>query len=98
MMRNTWQWFALIAVPARTLAAQPVAVTNDATRTAQPVAKLLFGGFMEPAPPPSGGFGRRGPQRRWTPVGARHRPVGHQAPHRIAVPPSSMTVYEFEVR
>jgi hypothetical protein len=70
MMRNTWQWFALIAVPARTLAAQPVAVTNDATRTAQPVAKLLFGGFMEPAPPPSGGFGPRGPQRRWMPVGA----------------------------
>jgi hypothetical protein len=70
MMRNTWQWFALIAVPARTLAAQPVAVTIDANRTAQPVTKPLFGGFMEPAPPPWGGFGRRGPQRRWMPVGA----------------------------
>ena len=93
MIRNIWQRFAPIAVLAATLAAQPVAVTIDATRTAQPITRLMFGGFMEPAttqvwaemladrkffneinskptPPPSGGFGRRGPQRRWMPVGA----------------------------
>lgn len=92
-MRNTWHWFALIAVLVRTSAAQPVAVTIDASRTGQPITKLMFGGFMEPAttqvwaemlsdrkffnaitskpaPAPLGGFGRRGPQRRWMPVGA----------------------------
>jgi alpha-L-arabinofuranosidase len=75
-------------------AAQPVGATIDATRTGQPITKLIFGGFMEPAatgvwsemlsdrkffneitstPPPAagrGGFGMRGPQRRWMPVGA----------------------------
>ena len=92
-MRNTWQWFVLVAVLSKTSAAQPVAVTIDATRTGQPITKLMFGGFMEPAttqvwaemlsdrkffnainskpaPAPSGGFGRRGPQRRWMPIGA----------------------------
>jgi alpha-N-arabinofuranosidase len=90
------QWFfmaASAAVLSGTLAAQPVAVTIDATRTAQPINRLMFGGFMEPAttqvwaemltdrkffneinskpaPAATGGFGRRGPQRRWMPVGA----------------------------
>jgi alpha-N-arabinofuranosidase len=92
-MRNACRWFALVAVLARSLAAQPVAVTIDAARTGQPITRLMFGGFMEPAttqvwaemlsdrkffneisskaaPATSGGFGRRGPQRRWMPVGA----------------------------
>jgi alpha-L-arabinofuranosidase len=92
-MRNSTQWFVLVAVLLRTSAAQPVAVTIDASRTGPPITKLMFGGFMEPAttqvwaemlsdrkffneinskpaPAPSGGFGRRGPQRRWMPVGA----------------------------
>jgi alpha-L-arabinofuranosidase len=83
---------ALIALLAGTAAAQPVTATIDAARTAPPVTKLVFGGFMEPATtgvwaemladrkffaaissnPPAvqtGGFGRRGPQRRWVPVG-----------------------------
>jgi len=83
----------LVAVLAGTAAAQPVAATIDATRTGQPITKLVFGGFMEPATTqvwaemlsdrkffneisskpaaaPTGGFGRRGPQRRWMPVGA----------------------------
>jgi alpha-N-arabinofuranosidase len=83
----------LAAILAGTSAAQPVSVTIDATRTGQPITKLMFGGFMEPAttqvwaemlsdrkffneinskpaPVPAGGFGRRGPQRRWMPVGA----------------------------
>jgi alpha-N-arabinofuranosidase len=83
----------LAAALVRTAAAQPVAVTIDATRTGQPITKLMFGGFMEPATTqvwaemlsdrkffneinskpasaPSGGFGQRGPQRRWMPVGA----------------------------
>jgi len=74
-------------------AAQPVTATIDATRTGQPITRLMFGGFMEPAttqvwaemlsdrkflneidskpaPAPTGGFGRRGPQRRWMPIGA----------------------------
>src|ERR1035438_4155622 len=45
-------WFlltALAAVLAGTAAAQPVTAGIDATRTAQPIAKLVFGGFMEPA-------------------------------------------------
>jgi alpha-L-arabinofuranosidase len=73
--------------------AQPVTATIDATRTGQPITRLMFGGFMEPATTqvwaemlsdrkflneinskpaavPTGGFGRRGPQRRWMPVGA----------------------------
>lgn len=72
--------------------AQPVTATIDATLTGQPITRLMFGGFMEPAttqvwaemlsdrkflneisskpaPAPSGGFGRRGPQRPWMPVG-----------------------------
>jgi alpha-N-arabinofuranosidase len=75
-------------------AAQSVVATIDAARTGQPITKLMFGGFMEPAttgvwaemlsdrkffneitsnPAPAagrGGFGMRGPQRRWMPVGA----------------------------
>ena len=45
-------WFlltALAAVLAGTAPAQPVNAGIDATRTAQPIAKLVFGGFMEPA-------------------------------------------------
>jgi alpha-N-arabinofuranosidase len=96
-MHSGKQWFsfaALAAVLAGAAAAQPVAVTIDATHTAQPIPKLIFGGFMEPATTrvwaemlydrkffnaidskpqpaaPAGGFGRRGPQPRWRPVGA----------------------------
>jgi alpha-N-arabinofuranosidase len=92
-MRNSRLWFILAVVLVRTAAAQPVAVTIDASRTGQPITRLMFGGFMEPAttqvwaemlsdrkffneinskpaPTVSGGFGRRGPQRRWIPVGA----------------------------
>jgi len=96
-MHGWRQWFllaTLVAVLTGTAAAQPVAVTIDATRTAQPITKFVFGGFMEPATtrvwaemlydrkffneinskpqpaPPAGGFGRRGPQPRWEPVGA----------------------------
>ena len=92
-MRKSRQWFVLVAVLVRTSAAQPVAVTIEATHTGEPITKLMFGGFMEPAttqvwaemlsdrkffnainskpaPPITGGFGRRGPQRRWLPVGA----------------------------
>ena len=73
-------------------AAQPVSATIDATHPGQPITRLIFGGFMEPATtqvwaemlsdrkffneinskapaPAAGGFGRRGPQRRWMPVG-----------------------------
>jgi alpha-N-arabinofuranosidase len=91
------QWFllaALAAALAGNAPAQSVTAGIDATRTAQPIAKLVFGGFMEPATTrvwaemlydrkflieinskpqpaaPSGGFGRRGPQPRWMPVGA----------------------------
>lgn len=84
----------LIVLFAAMAAAQPVGATIDATRTGQPITKLIFGGFMEPAttgvwaemlsdrkffnaitsnPAPAagrGGFGMRGPQRRWMPVGA----------------------------
>ena len=96
-MHGWRQWFllaTLVAVLTGTAAAQPVAVTIDATRTAQPITQFVFGGFMEPATtrvgaemlydrkffneinskpqpaPPAGGFGRRGPQPRWEPVGA----------------------------
>jgi alpha-N-arabinofuranosidase len=96
-MHRVRQWFlisTLFAVLTGTAAAQTVAANIDATRTGQPITKLMFGGFMEPAttqvwaeilydrkffneinakPEPSGragGFGLRGPQRRWTPVGA----------------------------
>lgn len=83
----------ILAFTASSALAQPVAATIDATRTGQPITRLMFGGFMEPAttqvwaemlsdrkffseinskPAPAlgGGFGRRGPQRRWMPVGA----------------------------
>jgi alpha-L-arabinofuranosidase len=39
----------LILVTGGTAAAQPVAATIDATRTGQPITRLIFGGFMEPA-------------------------------------------------
>jgi alpha-N-arabinofuranosidase len=96
-MHRYRQWWVasslLILFPAGTAAAQPVAVTIDATRTGPPITRWVFGGFMEPAtssvwaemlsdrkffnritsqPDPAsvtGGFGRRGPQRRWLPVG-----------------------------
>ena len=91
--RQSFAIFVLVAILTGALAAQPVSVTIDATRTGQPITKLMFGGFMEPAttqvwaemladrkffneinskpaPAPTGGFGRRGPQRRWMPVGA----------------------------
>ncbi|NWF85024.1 MAG: alpha-N-arabinofuranosidase [Bryobacteraceae bacterium] len=74
-------------------AAPPVEVTIDAALRAEPISRLVFGGFMEPATTrvwaemlydrkffyeinskpqpaaPAGGFGRRGPLRRWVPVG-----------------------------
>jgi alpha-L-arabinofuranosidase len=93
MVRRCFLVPTLAAVLSGAAAAQPVTVAIDATRTGQPITKLLFGGFMEPAttqvwaemlpdrkffnavsstpaPAPAGGFGRRGPQRRWVPVGA----------------------------
>ncbi len=84
----------LIVLFAAISSAQSVPVTIDSARTGQPITKLIFGGFMEPAttgvwaemlsdrkffneinsnPPPAagrGGFGMRGPLRRWMPVGA----------------------------
>src|SRR5579883_2571408 len=91
--RQVFARAALAVLVTGALPAQPVLVTIDATRTGEPITKLMFGGFMEPAttqvwaellsdrkffnaisskaaPAPSGGFGRRGPQRRWLPVGA----------------------------
>ncbi|WP_321470098.1 alpha-N-arabinofuranosidase [uncultured Paludibaculum sp.] len=95
-MRFVSIWCAvpvLFAALAGSAAAQPVAVRIDATNTGQPISKLVFGGFMEPATTqvwaemladrkffyainskpepaaPTGGFGRRGPRRRWLPVG-----------------------------
>jgi len=94
-MHSCRRWLlgpVLMIVLAGTAAAQPVAVSVDATRVAPPITKLVFGGFMEPAttgvwaemladrkfyaevsskPPavPTAGFGRRGPLRRWVPVG-----------------------------
>ncbi len=46
------QWLslaALVAVLTGVAAAQAVTATIDATQTAQPITKLVFGGFMEPA-------------------------------------------------
>ena len=46
------QWFAASVSCwffAGAAVAQPVAATIDATRTAPPITKLVFGGFMEPA-------------------------------------------------
>src|SRR5260370_15151189 len=91
--RQSFAIFVLFTILTGALAAQPLAVTIDATRTGQLITKLMVGGFMEPAttqvwaemladrkffneinskpaPAPTGGFGRRGPQRRWVPVGA----------------------------
>lgn len=45
-------WIASLAMTmavVRTAAAQPVVVRIDATRTATPISRLVFGGFMEPA-------------------------------------------------
>lgn len=39
----------LTAILSSAAAAQPVAAGIDATRTGQPITKLIFGGFMEPA-------------------------------------------------
>ena len=95
-MHSSRQWClvsTLAAVLSGTSVAQPVVANIDTTRVAQPITRLMFGGFMEPATTqvwaemladrkffneinskpaaaPAGGFGRRGPQRRWTPVGA----------------------------
>jgi len=96
-MHPSRQWFLVLTlmVPFAPMAtAQPVGATIDATRTGQPITKLIFGGFMEPAttgvwaemlsdrkffneitsnlPPATGrgGFGMRGPLRRWMSVGA----------------------------
>jgi len=90
------RYLFLISTPivlfAGVAAAQPVAATIDTTHAGQPITRLMFGGFMEPATTqvwaemlsdrkflneitskpsaaPTGGFGRRGPQRRWMPVG-----------------------------
>jgi alpha-L-arabinofuranosidase len=94
-MHNCSRWVLvpmLMIVLAGTAAAQPVAVSIDATKVAPPISRRVFGGFMEPATTfvwaemladrkffaeisskpntvPTGGFGRRGPQRRWVPVG-----------------------------
>ena len=46
----------LFAVFAGSAAAEPAAAAIDATRTAQPATKLVFGGFMEPRHHP--GVGR----------------------------------------
>lgn len=51
-MHSSRQWFlisTLVTFATGTSAAQPVAATIDATRTGQPITKLMFGGFMEPA-------------------------------------------------
>lgn len=90
-------WFAtpvFVAALSASAAALPVTANIDATRTGQPISRLIFGGFMEPATTqvwaemlfdrkffyeinskpepaaPRGGFGWRGPRRRWLPVGA----------------------------
>lgn len=95
-MRIYWRWLLAAALAgsfAGSMTAQPLAAEIDATRKAQPISKLVFGGFMEPATtrvwaemlydrkfffainskptpaPATGGFGRRGPLRRWLPVG-----------------------------
>ena len=47
--RQSFVIFVLVAVLTGALAAQPVSVTIDAARTGQPITKLMFGGFMEPA-------------------------------------------------
>jgi len=96
-MKSAWMNFAVSAMAAlipAAVTAPPVEVTIDAARTAEPISRMVFGGFMEPATTrvwaemlydrkffyeinskpqpaiPAGGFGRRGPLRRWVPVGA----------------------------
>ena len=93
-MKIACGWMQIAVLLAAPAAAEPVAATIDATRKGEPISRLLFGGFMEPAttrvwaemlydrkffyeinskPLPatrSAGFGRRGPLRRWLPVGA----------------------------
>ena len=94
-MSNIGLWICVpaLGVLAGSVSAQPVTARIDATRTGQPISKMIFGGFMEPAttrvwaemlydrkffheitskpapPVATGGFGRRGPLRRWLPVG-----------------------------
>ena len=53
--RHCFLLTALAAFLAGTAPAQPVTAGIDATRTAQPITKLVFGGFMEPALRLSGG-------------------------------------------
>jgi alpha-N-arabinofuranosidase len=51
-MHDNRQWFLLamlVVVLTGTAVAQPVTATIDATHTAEPITKLVFGGFMEPA-------------------------------------------------
>ncbi len=51
-MRNCSRWVlfsTLVFVLAGTAAAQPVAVSIDATKVAPPISRWVFGGFMEPA-------------------------------------------------
>jgi alpha-N-arabinofuranosidase len=50
LKRKQWLAFAtLVAVLTGTAVAEPVTATIDTTHTAQPITKLIFGGFMEPA-------------------------------------------------
>ena len=51
-MKGLWPYMlasAVAAVLAGAAAAQPVAVHIDATHTGEPITRLMFGGFMEPA-------------------------------------------------
>ncbi len=47
--RQTFALSVLTALLTGALSAQPLLVTIDATRTGQPITKLMLGGFMEPA-------------------------------------------------
>lgn len=92
--KKMWIPLVMLVVPLAGIAAADSVLANiEAAKTAQPISKLVFGGFMEPAttrvwaemlndrkffneisskPQPTalfGGFGRRGPQPRWKPVG-----------------------------
>jgi alpha-L-arabinofuranosidase len=92
-IKQLFSILAFAALLATAATAQSVTATIDATQTGQPITRLIFGGFMEPAttgvwsemlsdrkffnaitsnPAPAtgrGGFGMRGPARRWAPVG-----------------------------
>jgi len=51
-MHTNRQWLLILtltAILSSAAAAQPVAAGIDAARTGQPITKLIFGGFMEPA-------------------------------------------------